>query len=714
MNDVVPALTRAGCNQGACHGAAAGRGGLRLSLLGFDPEADYQALVRDAGGRRIARSEPGDSLLLRKPTLAVPHGGGLRLAPGSPGYSVVTRWLEMGAPGPVSGERAVVSVSASPRDRIMRRGEHLDLRVWAAFSDGSRRDVTRWARYSSSQPGVAGVTPEGSVTGAGPGEAVVMVRYQSLVTAATVSVPYTTQSATAPVSKRTPGSFIDLAIERRWQRLGLVPSGNCTDAEFIRRVYLDAIGTLPTPEEAHAFLTECAVERSHPHTLTPSYASRARLVDRVLDRPEWVDYWALYFGDLLRNNREVVGDNPMWAFRAWLRESLRQEKPLPQMLRELVAAPGSLRENPALSYYSTSKTPEELAETTSQVLLGVRLQCAKCHNHPFERWTQNDYYSFAAFFARVRMKGSENLGKFGGDRLVLTASEGEVTHPKTGQALAPRPLAGTSPWRRLQPVSPHGDERTTALAEWLAAADNPFVARNFVNRIWARLMGRGLVEPVDDFRASNPPTHPELLAELGRDFAAHGFRLKHLMKRILTSRAYQLSARPTRSNAADDRFYSRYYVRRLGAEQLQDALSAVTALPERFGGVPAGTRAIALPDNLHGSYFLETFGRPARVAVCECERDSEPNLTQTLHLLNSSFLQERISADNGRIATMLRLGVTVSGIMDTLYWAGYARAPTPRERQVALGMIAEAPTPREGLEDLLWTLLNSREFLLNH
>jgi len=691
-NDVVPALTLAGCNQGACHGAAPGRGGLKLSLLGDDPERDFQALLREAGGRRVNRAEPGASLLLRKPAMQLPHAGGLRLRTGSSGYRLLAQWLAEGAPGPTWGERRVASLLVTPPSRLLRPGEQQQVRVLARYSDGSTADVTTSARYNTNDDSVAGVDGPGLVRAAGPGATAIMIRYQGEVAVARVSVPFTQVARAAP---RAGDGFVDRWVSREWDRLGLLPSRTCTDGEFIRRASLDATGTLPSPERVASFAAD------------PDPLKRAKLVDELLERPEWVDYWSLYLGDLLRNNRTLVGEKGMWAFRAWLREGLRSDRSLNEMIRQMIDVRGSTYRNPASNYYSVVRTPEELAETTSQVFLGVRLQCAKCHDHPFERWKQADYYGFAAYFARVKYKGFSDIGSFGGDQLVLTADTGEVQHPKSLQPMQPKPLLGDAP-------TVEGGRRLSALAGWLAAPENPFVARNFVNRIWARLMGRGFIEPVDDVRSSNPPTHPELLDALSSDFVAHKFSLKHLMRRILTARAYQLSSAPTRQNVRDERFYSRYYVRRLPAEPLLDAICSVTGVPESFVGLPAGTRAISLPDSTVGSYFLETFGRAPRLVACECERDAGANLAQVLHLANSDFIQNKLTHQNGRLASLLAAGKSDAEIADAFYTLAFGRPPSADERATAIKCVAQAASRKEGLEDLVWTLLNSREFLLNH
>ncbi len=723
LNDVIPALTLAGCNQGACHGGQFGRGGLRLSLLGYDPDADYTALLHEGGGRRVNRVSPERSLLLLKGTLALPHAGGMRLSPGSTALATLQRWVAEGAPGPREGEPSVVRVAVTPSDRLLKRAEVQQLQVTAHYSDGSTRDVTRLALYNSGNDGVASVSGEGLTRAVAPGAAAIVVRYQGQAAVARVAAPFARMDR-YPDLPRT--NFIDALVQREWQRLGLVPSVPATDAEFLRRASLDLTGTLPTPEQVETFLADCDAEhqagpsskaqgsggaestgerRSRkvlPNSSPGPSRARERLVDRLIASEEWTDYWALYFGDLLRNTKKTSGEKGLWALHNWIRASLRTGKPYNEMVRELVASRGSAVRHGAANFYNAAKTPEDLAETTSQVFLGVRMQCARCHNHPFERWTQADYYGLAAFFPGIKRKQSET------DLLILHTAEGQVQHPRTAVGLAPTPLGS-------DPVRVAGEERPRALAVWLADPKNPFVARNIVNRVWARLMGRGLVEPVDDVRVSNPPTHPELLDALTRDFVQHNFDLRHLMRTIVSSRAYQVSSRPTPANERDDRFYTYYRARRLMAEPLLDAIGQATGRPEKFSGFPAGYRAISLPDpGLARVSLLDTFGRTARATTCECERSNSPNLTQTLFLVNSDYIQGRISDDNGVVATLVKAGKPDAEIIRRLYAGTLSRYPTPQELAAALGFLQEAEKKREGFEDLLWTLLNSQEFLLQH
>lgn len=709
-NEVVPLLTRLGCNQGACHGAQHGKGGFRLSLLGFDPELDHETIARQAGSRRISPSRPERSLLLRKATASVSHGGGRRIAVGSPQYRLLVQWIVDGAPGPGPKEPRIVGLDVFPAERAMSPGERQQLLVRARFSDGAAYDVTDQALLQSLNEGVVEVTPDGRITARSPGATAVMARYMGLAAVARVSVPYPpaagvprpaehrTTAVPAVLSSAQP-HFIDALVARQWERMRLSPSPLCTDAEFIRRASLDAIGTLPKPEEVRAFLASRDPNK------------RARLIDALLERPEYADYWSQKWGDLLRVSRSRLTEKGMWSFYNWLHEQLRTNRPVDRWTRELITAQGSTYTTGPANFYRVARTPPDLAETTSQVFLGVRLQCARCHHHPFERWSQDDYYSLAAYFARVGLKGSQEFGIFGGEQIVRLNATGEVRHPKTNREVPPRPLV--EPAVRLLPRAEDSDRRR-ALAEWLTSPENPFFARNIVNRYWAYLMGRGIVEPVDDLRVTNPPSNPELLDALARDFVARGYDLKALLRTIMTSRVYQLSATPTPANARDDRFYTRYPVKRLPAEVLLDAICDATGVPEKFSGLPKGTRAIQLPDAGVASSFLDTFGRPPREIACECERSAEPNIAQALTLMNGEVLNRKLGPDEGRIARLLARNVPTADAVTELYLATLSRYPRSTELRTALGLIGKAPNRKEGLEDLLWTLLNSREFLFNH
>lgn len=719
--EVVPVLTRAGCNQGACHGAQHGKGGFKLSLLGYDPRADWENITRADEGRRVMLGTPERSLLLTKPTLGTPHAGGKRFEVTSLEYRVLRNWVADGAPAPRdegegelqrltvlparrrtdprSADPAAPSTVAVPQprggSRLVRLVPTQRFVALAHVRQGNVErvlDVTRLAQFNSLNPAVAAVEPEGVATVAGRGETAVMVRFRGLATVARVTVPYAAVQGDPPGFQ--PRNYVDELVARRWKEMGLVPSGPVSDAGFIRRVYLDVLGTLPSPEEVRAFLASSDPDR------------RARLVDSVLSRPEYADYWTLKWGDLLRNNRDKVGEKGMWSFYNWLRAAFRDNMPMDRFAVELVTAQGSTFTNGPANYFRVASDPAQQAEVTSQVFLGVRLACARCHHHPYEKWSQDDYWRMAAFFARVGLKGSNEFGLFGGEQVVRLNGAGEARNPRTGMQLAPTPLDGAP---ADDPV-----DRRRALAAWMTDPANPFFARNLANRYWSYLMGRGLVEPVDDVRVTNPPTHPELLDALARDLVEHRYDVKHLLRVILNSAVYQLSPHPTPANRRDEVFYTKYAVRRLGAEELLDALNFATGSKDKFGNLPLGLRAVQLPDPRIDNYFLDTFGRPGREIVCECERTAEPNMAQALHLMNSDFVQNKVASGTGRLARLLEAGTGDDEIIEELYLATFSRPPTAEERGRARLAVALAPARKEGFEDLLWALLNSREFLLKH
>jgi hypothetical protein len=690
--EIVPVLTRAGCNQGACHGAQHGRNGFKLSLLGFDPVFDYAQIVQSAEGRRVVVADPERSILLLKPTLTMEHGGGERFKVGSRPYNLLKRWLEDGVPEPSPRDPIVTGLEVWPARRVMVSGEQQQLFVRATWQDGRTEDVTATAQFDALNDAVAAVTPDGLVTAKGKGETHVMIRFGGQATVMQVTLPYT-RIPDYPDLPRF--NFIDEKLVAKWKALGLVPSPLCGDEEFFRRIHLDAIGTLPSPADVKAFLADQSPDK------------RKKAIDKVLDRPEFVDFWALKWGDLLRINRDFLKDRGMWSFHNWVRACVRDNKPVDEMVREIITAEGStFTEGPA-NYYMVAKTPADWAETTSQLFLGVRMQCAKCHHHPFEKWSQDDYYGLAAFFARLGTKRSQEFGLFGLEQVVYLKSAGEQTHPRKGGVVPPHPLDG--------PVMNDPIDRRVKLAEWVTSRDNPFFARNLVNRFWGYAMGRGLVEPLDDMRATNPASNPELLDALAKDFADHQFDLKHLLRTILNSRAYQLSSVPTPGNAADaaNVHYARFTVRRLTAEELADAIDFATGTREKYAGLPLGTRAIQLPDSRVKSFLLDVFGRPSRQIVCECERTTQPNIAQALHLLNGDFLTKKIAAPAGRIDALFKAKKPLPEVVDELYLVTLSRPPRAEELARSLEWIRQAPTPREGAQDLLWALLNSREFLFN-
>lgn len=725
-NAVIPALTRAGCNQGTCHGAAAGKNGFKLSLRGYAPELDYVAIVRQAHGRRIDLAQPEQSLLVRKPLLELPHMGGRALRRGTPEYAILLSWLEQGAPGPDPHDAHVLALRVTPADRSLTPGAHLQLRVEARFSNGVVRDVTHWARFATNDENTAIVTPEGGVTLTGVGQTSIMVGYQDRVAVARVMAPFPNRP-TPPTHPERLGE-IDRLVASRLAALHLPLSGPTTDLEFIRRVTIDLIGTLPTPAEARAF----AADRS-PH-------KRERLVDALMARPEFIDFWAYKWSDLLRVNRTTLKDKGMWAYYSYIHDAVRDNKPWNVMAREILTARGNTFLDGPANYFRTALKPEELAENVSQGFLGIRVQCAKCHNHPLEHWTQNEYYGMANLFARVKFKA--DLSIYANDEMtVYNTASGDLIQPRLGRAVAPKPLGG--PMLALD----SGRERRDFFAEWLTRPDNWYFSHAIVNRVWAHFMGRGLVEPVDDLRETNPATNPELFDALAADFVRHGFDLRRLMRRIVTSQVYQVSSVASSQNRGDDRYYSHYLVRRLAAEELLDALSQVSGKPESFPGLPPGYRAIQLPDTHVKSDFMDILGRPPRQITCECERSQEPNMTQALYFINGDLVNRKVTADDGLVDTLVRAGKSDAEILEALYWAAFCRPPHPAERASNLtalhrvlaappvvssaalkagpsqgsapatgtgGKVAPEAVRRQAFEDLLWALVNSKEFLFNH
>ena len=693
--EIEPILTKAGCNSGACHGASLGRGGFRLSLFGFDPAFDHEQIVRSNEGRRVVVSDPERSILLAKPALVMEHGGGERLKLHGRDYTRIKLWLEDGAPPPDAKDPHVTKLDIFPASRVMLPGEQQQLAVTATWSDGRREDVTAVAQFDALNDSVAAVTPAGLVTAKATGETHVMIRFGGQAEVAQVTLPFA-RIANYPAVPTN--NFIDQKLVAKWKDLGLTPSPLCDDAEFLRRLTLDAIGTLPTPDEVRAFLADADPKK------------RETAIDRVLERPEFIDWWALKWGDLLRISRTALQEKGMWSFHNWVRGAVRDNLPVDAFAREIVTAEGStFIEGPA-NFYRIGRGADEWAETTAQVFLGIRVGCAKCHHHPFEKWSQDDYYGMTAFFSRLGTKNSQEFGIFGAETVVFLRPAGEATHPRKRVVVKPRPLDGDSA------VSWDDEfDRRKKLADWLTAPTNKMFARNVVNRFWGYLMGRGLVEPMDDMRATNPASNPDLLDTLAADFVAHKFDLKHLLRTILASRAYQLDSTPTPGNAADaaNVHFTRFTVKRLTAEQLADAVDFATGTREKYVGLPAGTRAIQLPDPEVKSYLMDTFGRPARQVLCECERTTRPNIAQAMHLLNGDFLNKKIADKAGRVEKLTADKVPLPRAIEELWLATWSRPPTKDELAKAEGWVKAAPSPREGLQDLLWVLVNSREFLFN-
>jgi len=701
--DVVPVLSKTGCNQGACHASQYGKGKFKLSLFGYAPEQDHPQFVRDWNQRRVSFVDPASSLILKKATLQVSHGGGQRFKVGSFEYEQILDWLKAGAPGTTKSDPHVVGMRISPEQRVYTEGDSQQLRVVATYGDGSTRDVSHLALYDSMGKGVATVDRHGLITAVGPGQAAVMVRFQGQAKVSMAMQPYRTD---ADLSDFVVQNFVDEAVKEHWQKLGVIPADLCSDEVFIRRAFLDSIGTLPGREKIEAFLSSDKPDK------------REQLVDELLGLTgdsardiyvsDWSAYWALKWGDLLRNNRNKVGDGGMWALYNWMRASFRENKPFDQFVSEIVTAQGSIYANGPANYFKIATTPTDLAETTAQVFLGVRLQCAKCHHHPFEVYSQADYYGLAAFFTRVGTKGSTDFGALGRDTVVMLKSSGSISHPRTRQTMVPTPL-------QSEPADVDGvRDLRRPLADWLTSQDNRLFSRNIVNRIWGYFMGSGLVEPIDDLRETNPASVPALFDAMANDFANNGFDQRRLMRNIMTSRVYQLASSPLAENAKDTRLYLHYNVKRLPAEVLLDGIDDAAGTQERFTGVPLGTRAIELPDSNFPSYFLDTTGRPKRVITCECERTNAPNLAAVLHLVNGDVIQRKLTDKTNRIAGFIKNKTRPKDAVRELYLVTFSRPPSDAEIASAVSHVETAESPQEGFEDILWALINSREFLFNH
>ncbi len=703
-NDVMAVLSKAGCNQGACHGNQNGKNGFKLSLRGQDPDFDLRTLTRELFGRRTDKLRPAESLVLRKATASVPHEGGKRFGTESLEYSLLAAWIAAGMPADSADTPALSGLEVAPREQVLvEPADRVQLHVQARFADGSTRDVTRLAVYETSSLLVS-VSPGGEVRGQ-PGETAILVRY--LDRQATVRLAFVPARPGFHWEAVPETNFIDHDVFAKLRTLRMQPSGLCSESVFLRRVYLDTLGILPTASEARAFLDDSRPDK------------RARLIEELLRRPEFADFWALKWSDLLRNEEKVLDRKGVRAFHDWLRDQIAEGVPLNEFARELLSARGSTYAEPAANYYRALRDPLSRAETTAQVFLGIRLQCARCHNHPFDRWTQDDYYGLAAFFPRVQYRILENnrrdnLDKheFVGEQIVWQDRESEVTHPRTGAVVAPRFPGVATPYFTAE------QDRLEALADWIARPDNPFFARAQVNRVWYHLMGRGIVDPNDDFRASNPPVNEELLNDLARDFAAHQFDLRYLVRTILNSRTYQLSDMPNDTNRDDETNFSHALPRPLQAEQLADALAAVTGEPVKFEGYPLGARAIQVA-GVRGSRrptrseeFLRSFGKPERSLTCECERGEDSTLSQALQLISGELLNQMLTAKENRIGRFLDEGKSNAAIVEECYLSALNRRPTEEERRAVVGRIERARDRRAALEDFVWALVNSKEFLL--
>jgi hypothetical protein len=686
-NDIEPLFGRFGCNSSGCHGKAEGQNGFKLSVFGFDPSADYSALVKEARGRRVFPAGPERSLFLTKASGQVPHGGGIRFPLGSDAYELVRGWIAAGAPFGTTDAPRVESIRVDPAERVLGMHAGQQLRVTAKYTDGREVDVTHTARFQSNNDAVAAVAADGFVRSSDvPGEAAVMASFANEVGVFRVLVP---RAGTINYPKLPVNNFIDPLVDAKLQKLHILPSGPVADAEFLRRVYLDVIGTLPTADEVRKFLADTSADKG------------SKLVDSLLQRDEYADYWALKWADVLRVDRQALGPQAAYSYYKWIRESVAANKPFDQFAREIVTAEGPLDEVPAASFYKVVTKPGETASTLSQVFLGVRIACAECHHHPFDRWGQNDYYGMAAFFTPMSVR------KLGTAEAVIAQGEATATHLRTGEVVKAKPLAAS-------PAGGKGDRREE-LASWITAADNPFFARNLANRLWAHFLGRGLIEPVDDFRSTNPPTNPELLDALAKKFVESRYDVKAMVRLICNSRVYQTSSSPNETNDRDDQNYSRALFKRPDAEVLMDMVMQTTGVPEKFDGVPIGTRAIQLWDSKIRHYFLKQFGRPVRASACECERTAEPNIAQVLHLLNSEFVDTRLRHDDGHVARWVRTVADDDKLLDEMYLTFLARPASPDESKFAKEYLkTKAKSRREGFEDIAWALLNTKEFMFNH
>ena len=703
-NHVIPVLTKAACNSGACHGALAGKGGLKLSLRGYDPQSDYDALTRQTAGRRVVKGSPERSLALLKPTMAIGHGGGERIKKHSLDYRILAAWIRAGARGPSEKDPAVRKLEVSPVQVTLKPGDSKQITVRAVYSDGRTEDVTRWVKFSSNETAVAAVDDFGKVKVNGNGETAITAWFSSKVAFATVTAPYQTTDPRPATAAVRPGSgYVDELIYRKLDGLGIPASAQAGDSEFIRRAFLDSCGILPSAVEVKAFLADQRADK------------RPRLIDALLSRTEFVDYWSYKWSDLFLVSSKKLNGRALTSFYNWIRDSVATNKPWDRMVREIITAEGSTLENGAANFYVLHKDPIDQTETTTQAFLGMSVQCARCHNHPLEKWTQDQYYQMANLFARVRLKNGDQAG----DVLVLTTRDGNVNHPRLGRPMAPAPLDG----REMSPEDPR--DRRKALADWLVAPNNPYFAKALVNRVWRNFMGRALVEAEDDLRLTNPPSNQELFDALAADFA-RDYDVKRLIRTIMTSAGYQRSAAPVGINARDDRYYSRYIVRRLPAEVLLDAVSQVTGAPTVFPGYPSGTRSLQLRDSQVNTYFLASFGRPERVQTCSCERQDDPTIAQALHLANGETINQKLREKTSVVESLFESEASDEEVIEELYLSALSRYPTESERKRLLAILAESPddpfapdadrkaTRRAALEDLYWAVLTDKEFLFNH
>ncbi len=711
-NDVLPVLSKANCNGGGCHGALAGKGGFKLSLFGYNPEADYLALTRESRGRRIDLAQPGASLFLTKPTTALKHKGGKRIAVDSDDYRILAAWIAEGAPGPRPDEAQMTHLTITPAESTVQQGQSLKLVVRARFSDGQERDVTRWAKFTSTDETVATVEANGHVTVLGPGAGAITAWYSSRIVIARLTSPYSNNLPAAVFARAPRANLIDDLVLAQLERLNLKPSPPARDATFVRRATLDTIGRLPTPEEVNAFVTNAAPDK------------HARLADRLLNTPEFVDYWAYKWSDLLLVSGAKLRPAAVKSYYGWIRQRVAENTPWDKLVREVVTARGSSLEDGESNFYAVHQDPESMAENVSQAFLSLSIGCARCHNHPLEKWTNDQYYQFANLFARVRAKGWGGDSRSGdGQRTLYVESHGDLLQPRTGQPQPPAPLdAPAIPAENTR-------DRREVLADWLTAPENPYFSRAIVNRVWASFLGVGLVESVDDLRVSNPASNEQLFAALAASTVEQRYDLRALMRLILTSQTYRRSSEPLAENREDRRHYSRFFPRRLSAEVLSDAIADITAVRDKYTELALNdgstekvslytntTRAVQLYDSKVKNYFLKTFGRNEREITCECERSNQPSLVQVLHLSNGGTINDKLASTNGRLAKILATNPPPEQLLREAWLLCLGRPPSVKELEQFGPMLREASAGEQRLivEDIFWSLLTSREFLFQH
>ena len=695
--EVQPILAAKGCSTGPCHGKQRGQNGFQLSLLGFDPDFDYAAIVHDARGRRVFPSSANESLLLQKATASVPHGGGKKLEIGSEAYQKLLKWIESGMPRRVPNEPSLLSVSVAPEEHFMKTNSSHQLVVTAHYSDGLRRDVTHMTSYQSNESATVAVDETGLLkSGALPGEASIMARYMNVIATCDVAIPLPGKVDRSFYANLPRNNFVDEHVYSKLQLLGIKPSKQVNDAKFMRRAFIDIIGALPTPEEVVEFLEDSSTDK------------RQTLIDDLLLRPEYADHWANKWADLLRPNPYRVGIKAVLNYDNWIRNHFRKNTPWDVFVRELLTAKGSTFHNGAVTLFRDRRAPDELTTITSQLFLGIRLECAKCHHHPFEKWSQHDFYRFAAYFARIGRKGRGVSPPISGsEEFVFSSSKGSVTHPTSGETMVPTPLFGAAP------ETSESDDPRKAMADWITSPSNPYFARTMVNRVWADLLGRGIVDPVDDLRATNPASNRALLDALAQHFRNSEFDIKEVIRVVASSAVYAQSSLANERNRSDNRNFSRFYRKRLRAEVMLDAVAQVTGVNNDFGAMPAGSKAKQLWTHRIGSDFLDTFGRPDPNKDPPCERQEQATVTQALHLMNSKKMQQQVSADSGNARRLAESDNSPEQIVRQLYLLAYSRPPEPEELQygVSLFQSNDDDARRQATEDLMWALLNTPEFI---